>query len=161
MGCPGQTLAPGGSTMTTADPKSEALVAATERRVELKDAVSSLERAISSPSAMPSWRDYVGGELEALREALDRHIDEVEGTDGLLAELTVEVPRLAPKIKMVRDEHPMLSDMVDNTIRVFKDSDDSEAIRTSILETLSAVVRHRQRGADLVFDGYNVDIGGG
>ena len=147
--------------MTTADEQSEALAAATERRVELKDAISAVERAAASPSAMPSWRDYVLRELETLRLALDRHVSEVEGDDGLLAELTAEVPRLAHKIDQVRDEHPGLVRMVDETIIVFNESDDTEAIRGSILETLFAIVRHRQRGADLVFDGYNVDIGGG
>lgn len=147
--------------MMTADEQSEALAAATERRVELKDAISAVERAAASPSAMPSWRDYVLRELETLRLALDRHVSEVEGDDGLLAELTTEVPRLAHKIDQVRDEHPGLVRMVDETIILFNESDDTEAIRGSILETLFAIVRHRQRGADLVFDGYNVDIGGG
>ena len=147
--------------MATADPNSEALVAAGERRVELKDAVSALERAASSPSAMPSWRDYVSQELAILRQALDRHIAVVEADDGLLAELSAEVPRLIHKIDQVRNEHPMLCEMVDDTITFFTSTDDADAIRKSILETLSAVVRHRQRGADLVYDGYNVDIGGG
>lgn len=147
--------------MTTADEQSEALAAATERRVELKDAISAVERAAASPSAMPSWRDYVLGELETLRLSLDRHVAEVESDDGLLEELTAEVPRLIHKIDQVRDEHPGLVRMVGDTIILSNESDDTEAIRASILETLFAIVRHRQRGADLVFDGYNVDIGGG
>jgi hypothetical protein len=147
--------------MTTANEQSKALAAATERRVELKEAVSAVERAAASPSAMPSWRDYVLRELESLRLALDRHVAVVEATDGLLAELTAEAPRLAHKIAQVRDEHPGLVRMVDETIILFNESDDTEAIRASILETLFAIVRHRQRGADLVFDGYHVDIGGG
>jgi hypothetical protein len=147
--------------MTTANEQSEALAAATERRVELKDAISGVERAAASPSAMPSWRDYVLRELDMLRLALDRHVAEVEGSYGLLAELTTKAPRLAYKIDQVRDEHPGLVRMVDDTIILFNESDDTEAIRASILETLFAIVRHRQRGADLVFDGYNVDIGGG
>ena len=147
--------------MTTADPESEALVAASERRLELKDAVSALEKAASSPSAMPSWRDYVSQELANLRQALDRHVEVVEADDGLLAELTAQAPRLAHKIDQVRNEHPMLITATDDCIAFFNASDDTDAIRTSILEVLSAIVRHRQRGADLVFDGYNVDIGGG
>ena len=147
--------------MTTADHESEALAAATELRIALKDAVSMVERAAAAPSAMPSWRGYVLENLEALRAALDRHVEEVEGDDGLLAELTEAAPRLVPKIGAVRDEHPMLCTMVADTIEVVKTEDDPEAIRSSILETLIAIVRHRQRGADLVYEGYNVEIGGG
>lgn len=147
--------------MATTRLQTDALAAATERRNELKDAVSSLERAIASPSAMPSWRDYVRGELEKLQVALDRHVEEVEGDDGLLPEMLETAPRLAHKIERVRDEHPMLVDMVKGSLALFDESDNTDVIRDSILETLFAVVRHRQRGADLVFDGYNVDIGGG
>jgi hypothetical protein len=141
--------------------ESDALAAAAERRNELKDSVSSLERAIAAPSAMPSWRDYVRGELENLQRALVRHVVEVEGEDGLFAELMETAPRLAHKIEQVQNEHPMLARMVEGSIGVLDETDNSETIRDSILETLFAVVRHRQRGADLVFEGYNVDIGGG
>jgi hypothetical protein len=42
-----------------------------------------------------------------------------------------------------------------------KSEDAVDAIRAEVLELLLAVSRHRQRGADLVYEGYNVDIGGG
>ena len=68
--------------MTTNEQRSQALSAAGERRVELKEAVSKTERAAASPTAMPSWRDYVLSELEGLRIALDQHVEEVEGAEG-------------------------------------------------------------------------------
>lgn len=147
--------------METIHLASTALTAASARRDQLKNAVSSVERAAASPSGMPSWPAYVLGELAKLRDALDHHVTEVEGPDGLLAEMLETAPRLASKIDRVRDEHPMLRTMVDDTIALAESSTDPDAIRASIVETLIAVVRHRQHGADLVFDGYNVDIGGG
>ena len=36
-----------------------------------------------------------------------------------------------------------------------------EAIRESLVDVLRSISRHRQRGADLVYEAYHVDIGGG
>ena len=141
--------------------RSEALAAATERRIELKEAVSSVERAAASPSAKPTWRQDLVRELYILRVALDQHVDEVEGPDGLFAELTQEAPRLVHKIEMVRDEHPGLVREVAEAINLAQSSDDVETTRKTVLAALISIVGHRQRGADLVYEGYNVDIGGG
>ena len=146
--------------MDTIHLASTALAAASERRDELKHAVSSLERAAASPGGMPSWPAYVLGELNKLRDALNHHVTEVEGADGLLAEMLETAPRLSAKIDRVRDEHPMLCTMVDDTIAIAESNPGPDAVRASIVETLIAIVRHRQHGADLVFDGYNLDIGG-
>ena len=147
--------------METIHLSSTALAAASERRDELKFAVSSVERAAASPSGMPSWPAYVLGELGRLRDALNRHVTEVEGPDGLLAEMLQTAPRLAAKIDRVRDEHPVLCTMVADTLALAESGADPDDVRASIVETLIAIVRHRQHGSDLVFDGYNVDIGGG
>lgn len=147
--------------MTTNEQPSPALSAAGERRVELKEAVSKTERAAAAPTAMPSWRDYVMRELEGLRIALDQHVEEVEGDDGLFAELSEMSPRLIHKIHSVRDEHPALCEGVRQAIELAKGDTPADAVRQEVVEVLFQIVRHRQHGADLVFDGYNVDIGGG
>ena len=147
--------------MTTNEQRSQALAAAGERRVKLKDAVSNTERAAASPMSMPSWRDYVVRELEGLRIALDQHVEEVEGEDGLFAELSELSPRLIHKIHSVRDEHPALCEGVARAVELAKSDAPAEAVRQEVVEVLFQIVRHRQHGADLVFDGYNVDIGGG
>ncbi len=147
--------------METTHLSSTALTTASDRRDALKSAVSSVERAAASPSGMPSWPAYVLRELGHLREALDHHVTEVEGPHGLLPEMLQTAPRLAAKIDLVRDEHPMLRTMVAETIALAESGADPEELRASIVDTLIAIVRHRQHGADLVFDCYNVDIGGG
>ena len=144
----------------SAEARSEALLAATERRIELKTAVSTVERAAAAPAAKPSWRQELLRELYVLRVALDQHVEEVEGEDGLLLEMLQIAPRLAHKIDQVRDEHPPLCEQIAETIDLVEESDDVEQTRAVVLEALLAVARHRQRGADLVYDGYNVDIGG-
>jgi len=138
-----------------------ALEAARQRRVELKEAVSNLEIAASSPIGEPNWRSNLQTELESLRIALAEHIEEVEGAEGLLAQLTDDAPRLVNKIDRVRDEHPELTQQVADAITSAKESSDAEDLRSEVMAVLVSIVRHRQRGADLVYEGYNVDIGGG
>ena len=147
--------------MSEAESRSEALEAAKARRVELKSAVSSVERAAARPSSKPSWREDLLRELDDLRTALDQHVDEVEGEEGLLAELMFTVPRLANKIDRIQAEHPGLQSQVAETIETVTTSDELEAVRDVVLDTLVSIARHRQKGADLVYEGYSVDIGGG
>ncbi|MDH3728159.1 MAG: hypothetical protein OER77_11565, partial [Myxococcales bacterium] len=78
-----------------------------------------------------------------------------------LAQLTDDAPRLVNKIDRVRDEHPELTQQVADAITSAKESSDAEDLRSEVMAVLVSIVRHRQRGADLVYEGYNVDIGGG
>ncbi len=140
--------------------RSEALVAASAKRVKLKQALSQVEVAAASPSAESGWRARLIRELEDLQAALWAHVDEVEAPDGLLAEMTRQAPRLANQIAHVRDEHPGLCAQVAETINTVKNGSDVETLRAEVLETLTAIARHRQKGADLVYEGYSIDIGG-
>ncbi len=136
------------------------LDAAMERRVELKQALSQVEIAVSSPASNPNWRDHLVHRLDQLRVALDQHIEEVEGDEGLLAGLVVDAPRLANQIEKLQHEHPMLSELLDETVAHLKEGVGTDEIRDEVLRLLFDLVRHRQRGADLVYEAYGVDIGG-
>lgn len=140
--------------------KSEALRSAAVKRVKLKQALSQVEVAAASPFAGSGWHTKLLRELEDLRVALLEHVEEVEAQDGLLAELTNQAPRLANQIAHVRDEHPALCSQVAQAIVNAKNNSNVEDLRTEVLETLTAIARHRQKGADLVYEGYSVDIGG-
>jgi hypothetical protein len=140
--------------------QTDALQAAAARRIELKGAVSAVEVAAARPFAHADWRTRVLEELADLRIALLAHVEEVEADDGLLAELTAQAPRLVNQINRVRDEHPTLCAQVDATIASVETASESDDLRDGILELLFAIVRHRQKGADLVYEGYDVDIGG-
>ena len=140
--------------------ETEALRAAAVKRVELKEALSQVEVAAASPSGEEGWRTRLLAELEELRAALLDHIAEVEADDGLLEEMMAQAPRLANQIGVVRDEHPDLCRQVDQIILDVRGSEDVIDLRSGVLDALTAIARHRQRGSDLVYDGYNIDIGG-
>lgn len=143
------------------DDRSNALRAAAQKRIELKQAISEVENATASASARPDWRPRLAATLGDLNEALLRHVEEVEGSEGLLAELMTKAPRLSRRIEEVRDEHPQLCHQATKVIDSLDDEAKVDVIRADVLDLLSAIARHRQAGADLVYEGYEVDLGGG
>lgn len=141
--------------------EGDALRGARKRRVALLEAIGDVETAMSTPAGEPGWHTNIEVRLLGLRMALDQHIDEVEGPDGLLADLLAEAPRLANQIRRVESEHPDLGIQLDGTIQLVESRSDIGVIRATVMETLAALSRHRQVGADLVYEAYKVDIGGG
>ena len=130
-------------------------------RFLLGEAAQRLEKAIAGP-ANDVWRKQVDQDLEGLRITLIDHIRVTEGDEGLLAQVVEDAPRLVPDVEAITAEHAELCEAVD----VAKDlvdrdaEDDAHEIRAAVVDLITALYAHRQRGADLVFDAYNVDIGG-
>jgi hypothetical protein len=139
---------------------SEALREARNRRLELGDALARAEVASAAPGASPRWRQDLALALGMVRGALDRHIDEVEGESGLLAELRRMDPRLAPAVQQLEDEHPALCEAADAALACVASDAPVSEVRAVVARLLSDLSVHRQRGADLVWEAYNVDIGG-
>jgi len=147
--------------------QSEALSVARIRRVALFDAVAALEFAAAGPAGKgPGWWRHVGDELHVLREALCDHIHTVEAENGLMAEILEEAPRLAPIVGDLKDEHGELCEGVDLALDLVTSQlvepqpDQVDEIRDMVVSLLVLLTKHRQRGADLVYEAYDVDIGG-
>jgi hypothetical protein len=143
----------------TAGATSDALREARARRLALGEAMTRAEQALAAPSGSPTWRDDVTAALSGVRDALDDHVSEVEGEEGLLAELRQLSPRLSSAITHLEQEHPGLCDDVEAALQAAPSAPVPE-VRAAVLDLLHAISRHRQRGADLVYEAYNVDIGG-
>ena len=145
----------------------EAFGSARSRRIELGDAADEMEEVLARPASTPMWSTRVGEALAVLRRAFDDHVVEVERPEGLLNRLVEDEPRLVNGVKRMYGEH----EQIDAQLRKVVDlvggcaPDCSltmiEDIRVEALELLEAISRHRQAGADLVYEAYNVDIGGG
>ncbi len=139
----------------------DALAAARERRVGLKSALSALETAAASASSAIPWRPGLATALADLGAAFASHVNEVEGPDGLLVELKTVAPRLSNEIEEVEAEHAVIRSLLDGAIKQVTENNDPSMVRAAVVEVAFAIVRHRQRGADLVYEGYKIDIGGG
>jgi len=147
---------------------SSALDEARARRKTLHDALVHLEEAISSPAAnrIPDWTATVLKEMIETRDAFDQHVLVTEKPDGLYDEILERAPRLTGNVRRLREEHPEIvaasHELIDRLEQVEIGSGEwsVEKARDDLQRFIGSVIRHRQRGADLVWEAYNVDIGG-
>lgn len=142
------------------------VASASEKRRTLRDAMKDLEAVTSSPSAAEDWLARVGARLDAFLGALHAHIDDVEGPQGLLAQIVDEAPRLSAECDTFRTDHVAMVAATEAVKTAVENadqgaSDDIADIRDRVQTILHDLVEHRQRGSDLVYDAYNVDIAAG
>lgn len=141
-----------------------AIDAVRQRRAGLKAAMSNVELALAgaAPGRVDDWAMRVRTELRVLHEVWTQHIVETEAPGAFLDELVDEAPRLANQVDRLRDEHgEILGDILAAEDELARESVDPEEVRTRLTTLLCNLARHRQRGADLVYEAYDVEIGGG
>ena len=140
------------------------------RRAGLKSALSNLELALAAaaPGRLEEWASGVSESLAVLHEVWTRHIVETEAPGAFLDELVAEAPRLATPAARLRGEHTEILGVIDRAELALRDlppEDEQDEfvdhLRAQLTEMLYALARHRQRGADLVYEAYDVDLGGG
>jgi hypothetical protein len=153
--------------MTPEHELTPALEAAKRRRATLHDQLVHLELAISSPASgrAEEWGSQVAKEMIGLRDAFEQHILVTEKPDGLYEEIMTRAPRLAGGIHRLQEEHPTLEARIAAVLVRLESGEVGDAwpiddCRDDLQRLLGGIVRHRQRGADLVWEAYNVDIGG-
>ena len=152
----------------TEKPRTPALQEAAKRRRTLHEALVGLEFAISSPATgrIPDWTGLVTKEITAVRDAWEQHVDGTEKQDGLYEEIVTTSPRFSGTINRLRDEHPEITEAVEQMLARLEQVEIGglpwplEDARDDLQRFIGRIIRHRQKGADLVWEAYNVDIGG-
>jgi hypothetical protein len=136
------------------------------RRESLHQALVGLEDALSTPIGdSERWRLRVAMAVDHAANRVDEHIWEAEASDGLLNQVVSEVPRLFCRAARLRDDHLQLRKEIYELRVVLAEIDDADvaeqgdSLRKEALEFLGHVAVHRQRGADLIYEAYQVDIG--
>ena len=135
------------------------------RRAELRETISALEgaRAAPAPADQARWAQRVHVALVEVSGDFREHVGITEGPNGLYRDLLATSPRLSGAVAGLTGEHVLIRGQVDDLVARVKQPDvieDVDRIRDLGTTLLGRLVRHRQRGADLVFDAYAVDIGG-
>ena len=142
-------------------------------RAELLESINALEQALAAPTPgreMP-WATVVSAALLDLSDDFRDHVQLTEGTTGLYTRVIRSSPRLAHEVDRLTKEHRMLSELVAELLSFVGLADgpparndptlgDPDEVRDRGTALIGALVRHRQRGADLVYEAYSVDIGG-
>lgn len=142
-------------------PDEPALAAARRQRAELLQTIHAFEQALAVPAGNPRWYEQVATRLAGLRDAVTEHVVVTEGPDGLYNELLEHSPRLCRGVTILIREHAALVAAVDALCQRLEDPSAAvEQVRSWASDLLRELSRHRQRGADLVYEAYATDIGG-
>lgn len=137
------------------------LQAASRHEARLLADARFLERALAVPTYDPDWRSQVSVRLGGLARSFAEHVFATEGPQGFYAELLDHAPRLARCVHVLVREHAAVTE----TLAALRHRIDLPEVGVDELRSRSAVLlrelaRHRQRGADLVYEAYETDIGG-
>jgi hypothetical protein len=135
-----------------------------QRRADLRESINALEHALAAPAPtrLGAWIQRVNAALVELSSDFRDHIDITEGPGGLYPAVLAAAPRLSNALTRLTREHVEIKSTVDDLLaRVDEpDLDEVDRIRDLATALLGRLVRHRQRGSDLVWEAYAVDLGG-
>src|SRR5262249_50292116 len=147
--------------------ESDALESARARRGELHRALLDLEGALAGAARgrPEAWAESVRVALARVRETFTAHVEGTEGADGLYQEGLAQAPRLEGPVDRLQHEHAdIASALAEAENRLGAPMSDADAwvesTREDAVRLMGLLVRHRQRGADLVYEAYDVEIGG-
>ncbi|HEX6311142.1 MAG TPA: hypothetical protein VF152_05915 [Acidimicrobiia bacterium] len=145
---------------------TDPLASVRARRDVLYEAMLGLERAMSVPARgrVEAWSAVVGERLGELAAAWRAHLGGTEGDDGLFAEILDREPRLAHAVERLRADHQALSDALaaaEVRLADARDADEVDETRAVLLELMHGLFEHRSRGAELVYEAYDVDLSAG
>lgn len=142
------------------------LAAVRERRAELRESLSALEQALASPAVGRPliWGERVRSVLVELADDFREHIEVTEGPDGLHQAILAGDLRLTNAVDALTGEHHRIADALADLVSATEPPvtmSDVAGVRDQATTLLTQLIRHRQQGADLIFEAYATDIGGG
>ena len=141
---------------------------ALRQRERLRDALVAFEDALSSagPRRAAAWAEGVVQCILRVEAEFNSHIDLTEQEDGLYDDILEVAPRMSHRVDQLRQEHNEITialsdcltrvELVPNTAH----ADWVAARRDDCNALLGRLVRHRQRGADLVYEAFS-EVGEG
>ena len=128
------------------------------RREELRSALVALENVLSSPAGgRDPWVGRVESTVRLMQSTLEAHVEDTEAEDGMLAQIDEDAPGLQGRVEQLRGEHGHLLEQTRALLERCRQGQ-VEEVRDAALDLLQTVSRHRQRGTDLLWDAYMVDI---
>jgi hypothetical protein len=139
---------------------TRALEQAKGQRLSLRRAIDEFHDVLDVPDGVPAER--VTPILEHLRVVFGVHVEVTESPGGLYEEILEITPRLANKIARFKREHVSIAKAIGSALDDLPASGATAPpdLRGRLDRLHELLARHRRRGADLVYEAYDVDIGG-
>jgi hypothetical protein len=134
-------------------------------RTELVDVATALVRAVSRPATREGeWLADVHKAVLRVQDELDAHRAMTRRPGGRYAELLGIDPRLGSSVARLVSEQDELVETVARIIRAIERAEPTSAaigpIRERVRRMSRVLVRHAHRSDDLVYEAYDVDLGG-
>ncbi|MEO6997010.1 MAG: hypothetical protein ABI112_02910 [Terracoccus sp.] len=133
-------------------------------RSELRESVAAVGLALDSPIARGgAWRERVRAALAELAHDFADHIDLTESPGGIYDRAKQTAPRLSVAVDRLLAEHRAYCEAIGGYLAVLEHGGtlaDLPAFREELTILVGRLVRHRQAGGDLVYEAYEVDLGG-
>ena len=142
------------------------------RREALFRAVIGLEDALAGPIGdHERWRLRVAMAVDHAVARIYEHVAQTDGPGNILDEIVTVAPRLDRRVKQMRLDHESLEKAAHRlalaVAELSSEHDQTEeqvedaaiAVRNEAVEVMGQITRHRQRGADLIYEAYHVDLG--
>ena len=136
------------------------------RRAELREALDAFERALAAPAAGRAvvWGEAVHAGVLELADDFSAHVEVTEGPDGLHQSILAGDLRLSNAVGALTAEHEQIAAEIAELVADSEapvGAEDVDGLREQGTRLLGHLIRHRQRGADLIYEAYETDIGGG
>jgi hypothetical protein len=142
------------------------LAAVRVHRAELREALGAFERALAAAAAGRAvvWGEGVHACVLELADDFGAHVEITEGPDGLHQSILAGDLRLSNAVNALAAEHAQIANEIAHLVADSEapvGAEDVHDLREQGTRLLGHLVRHRQRGADLIYEAYQTDIGGG
>ena len=136
------------------------------RRAELREALYGFERALAAPAANRAviWGEAVHASAIGIADDFGAHVEVTEGPGGLHQAILAGDLRLANAVAALTAEHGQIAAEIAELVAGSAapvTAEDVDGLRERGTKLLGHLIRHRQRGADLIYEAYATDIGGG
>ena len=148
----------------SASPRTE-LDAVRARRAELRETLNLLEAALAAPARGREmiWGEAVHATLVMIADDFGAHVEVTEGPGGLHQAILAGDLRLANAVDALTEEHGQIAEEISALVADSQapvTAQDMDELREGATKLLGHLVRHRQRGADLIYEAYATDVGG-
>jgi hypothetical protein len=135
------------------------------RRAELRETINLMEAALAAPARGRAvvWGEVVHASLMMIADDFGAHVEVTEGPGGLHQAILAGDIRLANAVEALTAEHAQIAEEIATLVADSQPpvtEDDVDDVRERATRLLGHLVRHRQRGADLIYEAYATDVGG-
>jgi hypothetical protein len=135
------------------------------RRAELRETLNLLEAALAAPARGREmvWGEATHAALVMIADDFSAHVEVTEGPGGLHQAILAGDLRLANAVEALTAEHGQIAEEIASLVADSQapvTPEDVDGLREGATRMLGHLVRHRQRGADLIYEAYATDVGG-